>query len=72
MAEGVFRSAPLLVGVIGFLFVVLIGHSLNLVMSLLSVIVHGIRLNILEFSNQLGMEWSGYKYDPFRETVKEN
>jgi V/A-type H+-transporting ATPase subunit I len=68
----VFRSAPLLVGVIGFLFVVLIGHSLNLVMSLLSVIVHGIRLNILEFSNQLGMEWSGYKYDPFRETVKEN
>jgi V/A-type H+-transporting ATPase subunit I len=55
MAEGVFRSAPLLVGVIGFLFVVLIGHSLNLVMSLLSVIVHGIRLNILEFSNQLGM-----------------
>jgi len=72
MAEGVFHSAPIIVGLVGFLFVVLIGHSLNLVMSLLSVIVHGIRLNILEFSNQLGMEWSGYKYDPFRETVKEN
>lgn len=44
-----------------------IGHSLNLVMSVLSVIVHGIRLNTLEFSSHLGMEWSGYKYDPLRE-----
>ncbi len=40
------------------------GHGLNLVMSVLSVIVHGIRLNMLEFSGHLGMEWSGYKYDP--------
>ena len=38
-------------------------------MGLLSVIVHGVRLNLLEFSGQLGMEWTGYKYDPFRETV---
>lgn len=71
MAENVFASAPVVIGLVGFLFIVLIGHSLNLVMSLLSVIVHGIRLNILEFSNQLGMEWSGYKYEPFRETGKE-
>ena len=52
------------------MLIVLLGHTLNIVMCLLSVIVHGVRLNILEFSNQLGMEWSGYKYDPFRETVK--
>jgi len=31
------------------------------------VVVHGIRLNVLEFSSQLGMEWSGYNYEPFRE-----
>jgi V/A-type H+-transporting ATPase subunit I len=42
------------------------GHGLNLVLSLLSVIVHGIRLNMLEYSGHLGMEWSGFKYEPFR------
>lgn len=42
-------------------------HSLNFVMTILSVIVHGIRLNMLEFSGHLGMEWSGYKYDPLKE-----
>ncbi len=44
-----------------------IAHSLNFVLTVLSVIVHGIRLNMLEFSGHLGMEWSGYKYDPLRE-----
>lgn len=55
---------------IGAVFGVIIlgfGHSLNIVMSVLSVVVHGVRLNMLEFSGHLGMEWSGYKYDPFRE-----
>ena len=54
--------------VFGFLIVVL-GTALNLVMGLLSVVVHGVRLNLLEFSGQLSMEWTGYKYEPFRETV---
>jgi V/A-type H+-transporting ATPase subunit I len=34
---------------------------------MMAVIVHGIRLNMLEFSGQLGMQWSGKKYEPFRE-----
>ena len=42
-------------------------HSLNFVMTILSIIVHGIRLNMLEFSGHLGMEWSGYKYNPLKE-----
>ena len=33
--------------------------ALNLVLSVLAVVVHGIRLNMLEFSGHLGMEWSG-------------
>jgi V/A-type H+-transporting ATPase subunit I len=49
------------------ILILLIGHGLNIVMSILSVIVHGIRLNVLEFSGQLGMEWSGYNYKPFME-----
>ena len=51
------------------ILILLIGHGLNLVMALLSVVVHGVRLNLLEFSGQLGMEWTGYQYNPFRETV---
>ncbi len=52
-------------------FVLLVfGHGLNLILDLLSVIVHGVRLNTLEFSSHLGMSWSGFKYEPFSETVK--
>ncbi len=45
------------------------GHGLNIILSVLSVIVHGVRLNMLEFSGHLGMEWSGYSFEPFKETV---
>ena len=48
------------------ILVIVLGHVLNIVMGLLSVIVHGVRLNLLEFSGQLGIEWSGYEYDPFK------
>jgi len=43
------------------------GHGLNMILNLLSVIVHGVRLNTLEFSQHLGMTWSGVKYRPFSE-----
>lgn len=43
------------------------GHGLNMILNLLSVIVHGVRLNTLEFSQHLGMSWSGTKYSPFSE-----
>lgn len=42
------------------------GHSLNLVMGILAILVHGVRLNVLEFSGHLDMEWSGVKYSPFK------
>ncbi|GHV68436.1 V-type ATP synthase subunit I [Spirochaetia bacterium] len=46
--------------------ILLFGHSLNFVMNALSVVVHGVRLNLLEYAgNHLGMEWSGYAYNPF-------
>ncbi|MBN1686115.1 MAG: V-type ATP synthase subunit I, partial [Spirochaetales bacterium] len=54
-----------LVGLIGSILVLIIGHGINLIMGALSVIVHGVRLNMLEFSSHLGMEWSGIPYDPF-------
>ena len=45
--------------------VLLFGHMLNFALSGMGVLVHGIRLNVLEFSTHLGMEWTGIKYDPF-------
>lgn len=43
------------------------GHGLNMILNVLSVIVHGIRLNTLEFSSHLDMSWSGHKFEPFEE-----
>lgn len=43
------------------------GHGLNMILNVLSVIVHGVRLNTLEFSTHLDMSWSGHKYQPFEE-----
>ncbi len=61
MAAG-FDGALVVVGIV----IMVIGHLLNIVMGFLSVVVHGVRLNLLEFSGQLGMEWSGVAYEPFK------
>lgn len=50
--------------------VVLIGHALNIIMCFLSVVVHGVRLNVLEFSGQVGLEWTGLPYEPFKKVNK--
>lgn len=52
---------------IAFVALLAFGHGLNMILNLLSVIVHGVRLNTLEFSTHLGMSWSGFKYNPFSE-----
>ena len=52
-----------------FVILLVFGHGLNMILNVLSVIVHGVRLNTLEFSSHLGMSWSGFKYEPFSETV---
>jgi V/A-type H+-transporting ATPase subunit I len=52
-------------------FILFFGHTLNIIMGAMSVIVHGVRLNMLEFSGQLGMEWTGVPYKPFQETEGE-
>ena len=57
---------------IAFVALLAFGHGLNMILNLLSVIVHGVRLNTLEFSSHLGMSWSGLKYSPFSEKEKVN
>ena len=48
------------------LVILLLGHTLNLAMSALSILVHAVRLNTLEFSSAKGISWSGAEYSPFR------
>ena len=62
-------AGPTLTGalIIAGMLILLFGHGLNYAMNVLSVIVHGVRLNTLEFSNHLGLTWSGFKYEPFNE-----
>lgn len=49
---------------IGALFLVL-AHALNIALALMGVMVHGVRLNTLEFSGHIGLQWTGLPYRPF-------
>ncbi|MDD8026318.1 MAG: hypothetical protein PHI34_07380 [Acidobacteriota bacterium] len=51
--------------------ILLFGHSLNIVLGGMSVLVHGVRLNMLEFSSHLGQQWTGLRYEPFRDGATE-
>ncbi len=52
---------------LGAACILFLGHALNIALACMAVIVHGIRLNMLEFSGHLGMQWSGKSYLPFKE-----
>lgn len=52
--------------------VMIAGHLLNIGLCTIALFAHALRLNILEFSNNLGMEWSGYSYEPFVGGNEEN
>jgi len=52
-------------GGIGLVFL----HTLNMILAAMAILVHAIRLNVLEFSGHMGLQWAGYKYNPFQ-TVK--
>jgi V/A-type H+-transporting ATPase subunit I len=51
--------------VVGAVIILFLGHLLNIVLGIMAVVVHGVRLNMLEFSGHLGMEWTGRPYKPF-------
>jgi V/A-type H+-transporting ATPase subunit I len=46
--------------------VAIFGHTLNLVLCAMGVLVHGVRLNTLEFSAHMGLQWSGVPYRPLQ------
>ena len=57
-------KVTLLSGLIGAVLAFL-AHTLNILLCVMGVLVHGIRLNTLEFSNHKGISWSGAPYRPF-------
>ncbi len=64
MAAPMFEGNILMiaVGVILLLF----GHILNIALAALGVLVHGVRLNTLEYANHLGLRWAGFVFKPFK------
>ena len=59
-----------IVAVIFAMIVILFGHGLNIALASLGVLVHAIRLNSLEFSNQMELQWTGTPYKPFSKNDK--
>lgn len=51
---------------IGTVLILILGHGLNMILAGMAVIVHGVRLNMLEYAGHAGVEFSGNEYDPFK------
>ena len=66
-AEAVWAKVLMAVAMVAIL---VFGHALNLVMAGLSILVHAVRLNTLEFSTHKGVSWAGYSFNPFRKSAK--
>ena len=45
--------------------VIFVGHTLNILLASMGVLVHGVRLNTLEYAGHMGLQWTGRRYDPF-------
>ena len=64
MAAGI-RSAVPGVGLLLALLVLAFGHALNLLLGISSGVIHGLRLNVIEFFNW-GLKDEGRLFTPFR------
>ena len=51
---------------LGAAFILFLGHGLNIILCAMGILVHGIRLNTLEFSGHAGVEWGGRHFNPFK------
>jgi len=51
--------------------ILVLGHALNIILGPLSILVHGVRLNALEFCGHLNVTWSGIAYRPLKKENRE-
>ena len=61
---------PIFIQYLPFIIIVLIGHTLNIVLSSLSAFVHPLRLTFVEYFKNLGYEGNGEKYSPLSKVIK--
>jgi V/A-type H+/Na+-transporting ATPase subunit I len=54
-----------ILGAVVSALVLLFGHTLNVLLAAMGVLVHGVRLNTLEFASHLSLSWTGHPYRPF-------
>ena len=52
--------------------ILILGHSLNVILAPMSILVHGVRLNVLEFCSHLDIQWNGFAYKPLREETNKS
>lgn len=65
MAAGLGASA---IGISAGILIRIVGHALNIVLGPIAILVHGVRLNVLEFGlNHTSITWSGVPYKPLTE-----
>lgn len=69
MAGDVYMSYPG-IGMVFALLILLFGHSVNLLLGVASGVIHGLRLNVIEFFNW-GLAEEGTLYKPFKQ-VEDN
>jgi V/A-type H+/Na+-transporting ATPase subunit I len=50
------------------ILIIVFGHLLNIGLAIIAIFAHGVRLNMLEFSSNVGVQWAGYAYEPFAST----
>lgn len=64
LASQIYNSSPV-TGVLFASLVLILGHSLNLLLAIMSGVVHGLRLNFIEFFNW-GIPEEGFEYKAFK------
>lgn len=66
MAVGVYEGYPG-VGLFFALLILILGHGVNLFLGIASGVIHGLRLNVIEFFNW-GLKEEGNLYKPFKQS----
>lgn len=65
MAESLLKLSPWTLPAV--IIILALGHALNIALACMGILVHGIRLNTLEFSGHMDLSWSGKPYKPLTE-----
>jgi V/A-type H+-transporting ATPase subunit I len=63
LGYGVLKAHPAFI--LPALLIFLAAHSMNIILCLIAIFAHGVRLNMLEFSSNSGVQWVGHPYAPF-------